>query len=290
MTHLVVRQGPGGPSLSFLRTGALCLKLLVLLTGCASGVPHRADPGFSGHTPQRYSQSMDSATHACLRHPAACYAPPGEEAILPWLTRSLNALRTVAATLRLLEGTQVQQVEQVLLQCAREAHLGVNDEELGSHPTEAQCREVVRREGNTDITRAMDLGTKKHARALECARKQMEVLFPDNVSIEPLYQREPPAGRWLWVDPRQIAWWLSDGLFHLLRGALVPDVVIHAAGDPNKVQRVYDLKFPCPAEKPGSWTSYRWGHPHHPRNQRQLYAELGGQEQPVLVHPIYGVQ
>jgi uncharacterized protein YceK len=194
--------------------GALCLKLLLLLPGCASVATHRVGPGFSGSTPQRYAHSLDSATNGCLRNPAACHAPPGEEAILPWLARALSALRTAAATLRLLEGAQVQHVEQVLFQCVKDAHLRVNDEELGTHPTEAQCKEVVRREGNTDITRAMDLGSKKHARALECFRTQMEVLFPDNGSIEP----------------------------------------------------------------------------HHPRDQRQLYAELGGEEQPVLIHPIYGIQ
>jgi hypothetical protein len=270
--------------------GVLGLELLVLLPGCASVSTHRTVSGFSGPTPQRYANSLDSATNACLRNPAACYAPPGEEAILPWLARALSALRTAAVTLRLLEGAQIQQVEQVLLLCAKDAHLDVNDQELGAHPTEAQCKEVVRREGNTDIIRAMDLGNKKHARALECVRKQLEGLFPDNVSIEPLYQQDSHTGRWRWVDPHQVAQWLSDGLFHLLRGALVPDVVIHAAGDPNKVQRIYDLKFPCPSEKFGSWSSYRRGHPHHPRDQRQLYAELGGEEQPVLIHPVYGIQ
>ncbi len=270
--------------------GALCLGLLVLLPGCASVAIHRAGPGFSGPTPRRYANSLDSATNACLRNPAACYAPPGEEAIIPWLARALGALRTAAVTLRLLEGAQVQHVEQVLFLCAKDAHLDVNNEELGASPTDAQCKEVVRREGNTDITRAMDLGSKKHARALECARKQLEVLFPDNVSIEPLYQKDLPTGLWRWVDPLQVAQWLSDGLFHLLRGSLVPDVVIHASGDPNKVQRIYDLKFPCPSEKFGTWNSYRQGHPHHPRDQRQLYGELGGQEQPAIIHPVYGIQ
>ncbi|HYO52879.1 hypothetical protein [Archangium sp.] len=229
--------------------GALCLALLVLLPGCASVATHRVGPGFSGPTPQRYANSLDSATNGCLRNPAACYAPPGEEAILPWLGRALNALRTAAATLRLLEGAQVQHVEQVLFLCAKDA-----------------------------------------ARALECVRKQMEALFPEHVRDEPLYQKDSATGLWRWVDPRQVAQWLSDGLFHLLRGSLVPDVVIHAAGNPNKVQRIYDLKFPCPAEKFGSWSSYHWGHPHHPRDQRQLYAELGGEEQPVIIHPIYGIQ
>jgi hypothetical protein len=50
-------------------------------------------------------------------------------------------LRTAAATLRLLEAAEVQQVEQVLVQCTKDAHLSVNDE-LGYNPTEAQCREV----------------------------------------------------------------------------------------------------------------------------------------------------
>jgi hypothetical protein len=251
-------------------------------------MPQRVNRGFSGLPPQRYAQSLDSATSGCLRNPA-CYAQTGEEAILPWLERSLHVLRTAAATLRLLEAAEVQHVEQVLVQCTKDAHLSVN-EELGYNPTEAQCQEVVRREGDTDITRAMDLGRQKHARALECVRKQFEVLHRDNVSVEPLYQKDSSTGRWRWVDPLQVAQWLSDGLFHLLRGSLVPDVVIHAAGDPNKVQRIYDFKFPCPASRDAIWTRYSSGHPHSPRNQQQLYGELGGEERPFLIHPLLGLQ
>jgi len=263
------------------------LAALLVLSGCAC-LPHRASPGFSGPPPQRYAQSLDSATSGCLRNPA-CYAQTGEEAILPWLERSLHALRTVAATLRLLEAAEVRHVEQVLAQCAKEAHLSVNDE-LGYNPTEAQCQEVVRREGDTDITRAMDLGRQKHARAVECVRKQLKVHYWDNVSLEPLYQKDSHTGLWRWVDPLQVAQWLSDGLFHLLRGSLVPDVVIHAAGDPNKVQRIYDFKFPCPAGNFAKWNSYPWGHPYFGRDQGQLYKELGGQEPPMMLHPMYGVQ
>ncbi len=237
--------------------------------------------------PQHYAQSLDSATSGCLRTPA-CYAQTGEEAILPWLTRSLHALRTATATLRLLEAAEIRHVEQVLVQCARDAHLTIN-EELGYSPTEAQCQEVVRREGNTDITRSMDLGRKKHARALECARKQFEVSYRDNVSIEPLYLKDSRTGRWRWVDPLLVAQWLSDGLFHLLRGSLVPDVVIHAAGDPLKIQRIYDLKFPCPVGKPPSWSSYAAGPLSSKREQEKLYEELAGTE-PSLIHPLYGVQ
>jgi hypothetical protein len=248
---------------------------------------HRVGPGFSSPTPQHYAQSLDSATTGCLRT-LACYSQAGEEAIIPWLARSLHALRTVTATLRLLEAAEIQRVEQVLVQCAKDAHLRVN-EELGYSPTEAQCQEVVRREGNTDITRAMDLGGQKHARALACARKQFEVLYRDNVSIEPRYLKDSRTGRWRWIDPLQVAQWLSDGLFHLLRGSLVPDVVIHAAGDPLKIQRIYDLKFPCPVGKPPSWNSYAAGPLSARRDQEKLYEELAGTE-PSLIHPLYGVQ
>jgi hypothetical protein len=147
---------------------------------------------------------------------------------------------------------------------------------------------VVRREGDTDITRAMELGRQKHARAMECVRKQLEVRHRDNVSIEPRYQKDSRTGLWRWVDPLQVAQWLSDGLLHLLRGSLVPDVVIHAAGDPNKVQRIYDLKFPCPATRDAIWPRYPSGHPHSPRDQQQLYAELGGAKEPLLIHPLLG--
>ena len=68
-----------------------------------------------------------------------------------------------------------------------------------------------------------------------------------------------------------------------------PDVVIHAAGDPLKVQRIYDLKFPCPVGKPPSWSSHAAGPLSSKRDQEKLYEELAGTE-PSLIHPLYGVQ
>lgn len=116
------------------------LAVLALQAACATTSHEREQPAPRQGSSGRYAQSMDSATNACLRNPA-CYTQTGEEAILPWLERSLHVLRTAAATLRLLEAAEVQQVEQVLVQCTKDAHLSVNDE-LGYNPTEAQCREV----------------------------------------------------------------------------------------------------------------------------------------------------
>jgi hypothetical protein len=86
-----------------------------------------------------------------------------------------------------------------------------------------------------------------------------------------------------------VAEWLRNGLTSRLWGSLVPDIVIHASGDPNKVQRVYDLKFPCPDDKRAFWGRYAKGQPHHPKNQKAMYEELGGQEGPALATP-HGIQ
>jgi hypothetical protein len=86
---------------------------------------------------------------------------------------------------------------------------------------------------------------------------------------------------------------LLDGLTSLLLGTLVPDIVLHASGNPHKVQRVYDYKFPClPGRKSDpDWRQYPKGHPHYPKDQGKMYREAFGEDsKPTLVTPQLGVQ
>ena len=242
----------------------------VMASGCAPGGLAR---------PSMLMQ--DSATSGCLRNPACFTTSPGEEAIIPWLARSANAVRTTTAVLRLLEGAELARIETVLVRCAQQASQAVDaeDEVLGGRrPSAEECRKVVRQENGKDVTRAMELGRKKHLRALDCARLELGKLFPDHVSFEPRYQRDPDTGRWSWLDPRKVREWIELGLTHHLLGSLAPDIVIHASGNPNQLQNIYDFKFPCPADNNPSWSKYRPGHPHHPKSQGDMYekALLGG--------------
>ncbi len=263
------------------------LGALVLMMGCAVG-PH-AGPGWGMRPPPRH-YAQDSATSGCLRNPACYTTPPGEEAIIPWLVRASEGVRTGTAVLRLLEAAELKRVEGILVQCAQRASADVDAEDevlRGRSPTQEECQQVVREEKGKKVTRAMEWGNKKHARALECARVELAKRFPDNVSVEPRYQRDPDSGKWLWLDPGKVKEWIELGLTHHLLGSLVPDIVIHASGNPNQVQNVFDFKFPCPATNRPTWGVYRPGHPNYPSTQGKMYekALLGGKDKPKFVTP-----
>jgi hypothetical protein len=193
----------------------------------------------------------------------------------------------------LLTDAEITLIEKALTGCAQAANQKVNQEDetlKGQEPNREECRKVVRREGNLDVTRAMELGARKHDKALDCAREALKGLA-EHVRVEPTYQRDTNTGLWRWIDPQQVKEWLQLGLTAQLWGALVPDIVIHAAGNPNKVQRVYDFKFPCPPTNEPRWGYYAPNQPHHPKDQGRMYKEalLGGKLEPRRVTPT-GVQ
>jgi len=240
------------------------LSALVLLAGCATNVSTRSGASSSGAS--HYALTSDTATAGCLRNPACYTTPPGEEAVIPWLSNTVSAARNAAAMAMLLTDAEIALIEKTLTECAQAANQQVNQEDAelqGQEPTREQCRRVVRREGNTDVTRAMELGTKKHDKALECAREALKGMAK-YVRVEPTYQRDPNTGVWRWIDPKQVKEWLQLGLTAQLWGALVPDIVLHALGNPNQVQLVYDFKFPCPPDNPPKWGRYGPDQPHHP--------------------------
>jgi hypothetical protein len=192
---------------------------------------------------------------------------------------------------RLLDAAQVARVEQVLADCANEASAEVNERLMGGRrPTARECQEVVGQdERGRPVTRAMQLGTEKHRVALECVRARLGEEVPDHFSLEPRYQYDPRTGKTRLLSPQQVEEWLREGLLHHLLGTLVPDVVLHDAGNPLKVQAVYDFKFPCARDTPSDWTRYPPNHPHYKSNQGQLYERALGGGSPARVLPGYGV-
>jgi hypothetical protein len=196
--------------------------------------------------------------------------------------------------MRLLKDAELARVETILVECAKTADFQVNEREFGKGktPTREQCNEVVRQERGRDVTRAMELGNKKHEVALACVQRELGGIFPENFTVQPHYKYDPRTGRWRMLDPKHVTQWIRDELFDLLLGTLAPDVVIHESGNPDKVQRVYDYKFPCVSSRKHrpTWRDYPEGHPHHPKNQREMYREALGGEEPALVTPQLGVQ
>lgn len=78
-----------------------------------------------------YAQSTDSATSGCLNNPA-CYATaPGEEAIIPWLSRAVEAARALATLKEFLEEADLRLIERILVECAKKADFQVNEREYG---------------------------------------------------------------------------------------------------------------------------------------------------------------
>lgn len=241
--------------------------------------------------PNQYAQTRDSATSACLRNPA-CYAPPpGEQAILPWLSRSVDAARTTAAVLRLLEVAELAKVEQILKDCADQASHDVNERLLGKSQrlTRQLCRETFEtKPGGHKVTWGMHLGREKHQFAMECVQEALGETFSENVSLQPRYKYDTKTGRLQLFDPRQVDEWLRDGLFHKLLGTLIPDVVLHAAGDLLRIQAIFDFKLPCPSDNPPSWHEYHPDHPFYPSNQKAMY-EKAFSVAPKHVRPGFGV-
>jgi hypothetical protein len=249
------------------------LSVLVLLAGCATNVSTTRS-GVNSTGASHYALASDTATAGCLRNPACYTTPPGEEAIIPWLSNAASATRSATTMALLLTDAQIKLIEKTLTDCAHAANQQVNQEDAklkGQEPDKEECRRVVRREGNMDVTRAMELGTRKHDKALECARKAFEGDLAKYVRVEPTYQKDLHTGLWRWLDPQQVKEWLQLGLTAQLWGALVPDIVIHAADNPNQVQRVYDFKFPCPPTNRPTWRPYAPDHPHYPNTQGQMY-------------------
>jgi hypothetical protein len=72
-------------------SGVSLLLVLMLLVGCATGVPASGALGPGHRASGHYAQSTDSATAGCLRNPACYTRLPGVEGIIPWMSRAKDA-------------------------------------------------------------------------------------------------------------------------------------------------------------------------------------------------------
>lgn len=229
--------------------------------------------------------SVDSATSACKQNPQYCALVAGEETVVPGAE-----VASVAATLRVLTPEKQPSIEQALVKCVEWAHGEVNLRRFGGKsPSREQCQEAL---PGTDpcgkkVTRAMQLGTEKHALARQCVEQELNALIPGRFSLDQRYRYDPRTGQKQLVSPEEARALRQQGCGDEFEGTIVPDVVIHS-GNPLEVLSVYDFKFPCPISNYPSWNRYPRGHPYSDSNQGAIYKKILGVG-PHLVAPIWRI-
>jgi hypothetical protein len=154
--------------------------------------------------------AVDSATSACRQNPAYCAQVAGEEAVVPTLrsvtgetvvpvVRGAFEVASVGATLRVvLNATTKSRIEQALMECADWAHEKVDSRYFrDTGPTREQCKEELPQLDpcGRKVTRAMHLGTEKHALALQCAEQKLGALIPGRFSLEQRYRYDSQSQR-----------------------------------------------------------------------------------------------
>lgn len=193
----------------------------------------------------------------------------------PTLVEVVDTIQGVLTLKDFLDAAQVERVEAVLVQCAKEADFEVNQREYPDkgYPSDAECDRIVRRDANgTSVSRAQELGTMKHEAAFACVERELGRDFADHITREPRYGKDPSTGRYSLTDIRQ--------------KSLVPDIVLHLVGNANKVQFVYDFFFPCTSRS----KSDPRGEADKNLERKQLkYKPLGGDKKPALVTPQLGI-
>jgi hypothetical protein len=246
------------------------LALSALLIGCGSA-----------------GYAVDSATSACQQNPLYCAAAAGEEAVVP---AAVIRGGTVAATLWVLTRQTRSDIEQVLVECVEWANAEVNLQHFGGKsPSRAQCQEEL---PGTDpcgkkVTRAMQLGTEKHALARQCVEQKLNAQIPGRFSLEQRYRHDPRTGQKQLVSPEEARALRQQGCGDELEGTIVPDVVIHS-GNPLDVLAVYDFKFPCPFSNYPRWTEYTRSSSTTASNQGEAYRQMLGVG-PDLVAPLWRI-
>ncbi|MGE6762326.1 hypothetical protein ACQKGO_30230 [Corallococcus interemptor] len=243
-----------------------------------------------GGAHRRGQYEFDSATTGCRTNPAYCAKVAGEEAVLPRTVRTFaTAGSSAAAAVRILDAALKQRVRKALEECANKARTEVILANFGPRsPTPKECREQVRDEQGRTITRAMKLGNEMHRVALQCAEEKLNQLRPGGFSLEPTYLHDLDSAKTTWLSPAEVARIRQRGSLGELKGSLVPDVVLHA-GDPARVEAVYDFKFPCAdLTRQAAWRDYPPEHPYFRYDQGTMYRRAFKVDEPVMVQPWLG--
>ncbi|RKG98108.1 hypothetical protein D7V97_33475 [Corallococcus sp. CA053C] len=254
------------------------LSCWLLLCGCQSAG--------TGQTRREYKQSLDSGMAACRQNPAYC----ADVAVSAGLRATASAGASVAGALQVMDAVAKARVREIMETCANKAEFDVNLEHFGGQPpTKEQCEEVLKRDaaGNPILTRAMKLGQEKHVAALRCVQLRLSVERPGGFSLEQRYRYDIQSKVLELISKAAELEMIRTGKTARLRGTLVPDVVIHA-GNPLRVEVVYDFKFSCLVGDASPWHRYPKGHPFEDVNQGQAYGTA--LQAPVFrVSPILGV-
>jgi len=235
-----------------------------LMAGCATGL---------GGLPE-YGPTLQ--TQSCVLSPG-CMAPAasGDVLVPTAAVRAAQAVRGLLTLKDFLDEAEVAQVEAVLAQCAREADFQVNEREYGRgrSPDDKECDRLVGQTAKKKpITRAMELGSLKHEMTFACVERELGRDFPDHITREPRYGRNPSSGTYTLTDE-----WFES---------LVPDLVLHLVRNASQIQLLYDFYFPC--------TSLKKSNPLG-RNKRTLHEKLGkyeslpGEPPRALVTPQLGI-
>jgi hypothetical protein len=194
---------------------------------------------------------------------------------------------SVAAGLRILDVALQKQIDQLILECVKEADFQVNERWFRGNPTREQCSKVVGSDSQgSPVTRAMLLGREKHEAALACIQEKLSGQIAGSFSLSQRYRYNSQNERWEPLRAEHERALLRAGGEGLV-GTIVPDVVIHT-GNPLEVLDVYDLKFPCPGSNFPEWRKYPEGHRYEEFHQGQLYKEAFGGD-PARVAPRWGV-
>ncbi|MFP2896266.1 hypothetical protein [Corallococcus sp. 4LFB] len=207
--------------------------------------------GCAGPRQGTYAQrGFDSVTNTCRTQPALCV---GAESVLPGV-RAAEVAVVAAGARAMLDADTKRAVEFVLKECADLARsqvlLRYHD---GKSPSQAQCNETLRNANGESVSRAMWLGEKMHAAALECAQQKLESLRPGRFSLEPTYRVDRRTGMTTLLSAEEVQLLKQPRFQSELKGTLVPDVVIHE-GSPLEVSAVYDFKFSCAnVDAPANW-------------------------------------
>ncbi|ATB29368.1 hypothetical protein [Melittangium boletus] len=234
--------------------------------GACAGVP-------GGGVPSRYG--FDTVRGGCARNPALCATLEGQR--VPVAVGVVAG--TARATLQSLDVAGLQALKKEMEACADQARtevlVGHAGAFAGPMPTAKECKEMTVDGRGRSVTWAIRLGVEMHEVALRCAGEKLERLRAGGYLLEPRYRFNRKTGEKSLVGEEEKAALLRQG-GEGLKGTLEPDVVLHA-GDPLRVEAVFDFKFRCVNfTKSPDWRTYPSGHTYAGRNQGDVYQEAFG--------------
>ena len=192
-------------------------------------------------------------------------------AITPRVVKVAETLRGIVTFKDFLDEAQVAHVEEVLVQCAKEADFQINNREYPKegYPSDKECNRVVGYDSRGNpIRRAMELGTMKHEIAFACVERELGREFSAHLTREPRYGESQPGGHYTLTQEGS--------------GSLVPDIVIHWTNNANMVQRLYDFFFPCTSRSKSDPLAAAQG-------KLDKYKSLASDGKRVLVTPQLGI-